>query len=87
MRKFIPIREEFGPFREPTLEEILSDPIVKAVMRADSVDPGRLTDLLDWIADELQADFPASLRASGHLGQRPSQISISARSAAALRGV
>lgn len=87
MRKVIPIREAFGPFREPTLAEILSDPIFKAVMRADSVDPGRLTDLLDWIADELQADFPTPFRASGHLGQHRSPISIPACSTAALRGV
>jgi hypothetical protein len=58
MRKVVPIREEFGRFREPTLQEILSDPIVEAVMRADSVDPGRLTDMLGWIADELQANVP-----------------------------
>jgi hypothetical protein len=58
MKTVIPIREEFGRFREPTLQDILSDPIVEAVMRADSVDPGRLADMLGWIADELQASVP-----------------------------
>ena len=58
MKTVIPIREESGRFREPTLHDILSDPIVEAVMRADSVDLGRLTDMLGWIADELQANVP-----------------------------
>ena len=56
MRKVIPIHEEFGRLPEPTLDELLSDPIVEAVMRANSVDRGRLTDMLGWIADELQAE-------------------------------
>jgi hypothetical protein len=71
MRKSIPIREEYARFREPTLEEMLSDPIVKAVMRADSVDPERLSDMLDWIADELQADSPASFNKPGHFESGP----------------
>jgi hypothetical protein len=32
--------------REPTLKEILADPITKAVMKADSVDLQELEDLL-----------------------------------------
>ena len=33
-------------FREPTLIEILSDPITKAVMNADAVDPAQLAVML-----------------------------------------
>ena len=79
MRTVIPIREEFGRFREPTLQDILSDPIVEAVMRADSVDPGRLNDMLGWIADELQANVPPPFPEAGHFGERRSPISMSAR--------
>jgi hypothetical protein len=32
--------------REPTLEDILSDPITKEVMKADSVDPHQLSAML-----------------------------------------
>lgn len=32
--------------REPTLEEILLDPVIKAVMQADAVDIGELQRLL-----------------------------------------
>jgi hypothetical protein len=39
--------------REPTLEEILSDPIVTALMRADSVDPRELGAMLGRIAEGL----------------------------------
>jgi hypothetical protein len=54
-RTAIPIREAFGRWREPTLDEILSDPIVEAVMRADSVDRTALEDMLQTIAQERQA--------------------------------
>ncbi len=37
-------------FREPTLSEILSDAIVKAVMDADGVDPNALEAMLRQIA-------------------------------------
>jgi hypothetical protein len=36
--------------REPTIAEILSDPIVKAVMKADGVDPSALEAQLARIA-------------------------------------
>ena len=39
-------------FREPTLAEILSEPIIKAVMRADCVDPEELNAMLSKIARE-----------------------------------
>jgi hypothetical protein len=38
---------------EPTLEDILSDPIVAAVMQADAVDVHELDELLSDIADRL----------------------------------
>jgi hypothetical protein len=82
MRKVIPIHEDLGLFHEPTLAEILSDPIVEAVMRADSVDLARLTDMLGWIADELQANVPNP--ACFGEGRRP--ISTLARAATASRG-
>ena len=34
--------EPFAWFREPTMEEMLSDPIVRALMAADNVDPKAL---------------------------------------------
>jgi hypothetical protein len=50
----IPIREERGSYREPTLEEILSDSIVEAVMQADAVDPDELDAMLARIARTLR---------------------------------
>jgi hypothetical protein len=41
--------------REPTLEEILADPITKAVMRADSVDLKELETLLRTLAARSRA--------------------------------
>jgi hypothetical protein len=79
MKTVIPIREEFGRFREPTLQDILSDPIVEAVMRADSVDPGRLNDMLGWIADELQANVPSPFPKPAIWGERQSPIPMPAR--------
>jgi hypothetical protein len=35
---------------EPTLQEILSDPIVVALMRADGVDPGEIEAMLSRIS-------------------------------------
>ena len=54
-----PDPREPGPFREPTLEEILSDSIVEALMRADAVDPRELRTLLREVANLREA-------ASGH---------------------
>ena len=47
----IPIRDASSAFREPTLEEILSDSIVEAVMRADDVNLGELRALLGKVAN------------------------------------
>jgi hypothetical protein len=38
---------EANTFREPTLAEMLSDPVIQSVMRADAVDPAELRALLD----------------------------------------
>jgi hypothetical protein len=54
----VPIREEQGLYREPTLDEILSDSIVEAVMRADAVDPDELGVMLGRIARTLRAVEP-----------------------------
>jgi hypothetical protein len=51
-------------------------------MRADSVDRARLTDMLGWIADELQANVPNP----GYFGEGRRPISTSACAAAASRG-
>ena len=52
----IPIREERNSYREPTLDEILSDSIVEAVMRADAVDPDELGAMLGRVARALRAE-------------------------------
>ena len=54
----IPIREEQGFYREPTLAEIMSDSIVEAVMRADAVDSDELHRMLGQIAGALRARSP-----------------------------
>ena len=54
----IPIREERDCYREPTLDEILSDSIVAAVMQADAVDPDQLGAMLGQIARMLRAAAP-----------------------------
>ena len=38
----VPIRDASRVFCEPTLEEILSDSIIEAMMQADGVDPHEL---------------------------------------------
>jgi hypothetical protein len=55
-RTVIPIREAAGPWPEPTLEELLSDPIVEAMMQADSVNRERLLDMLGDVTRALQAN-------------------------------
>ena len=55
----IPIRETPSTFREPTLDEILSDSIVTALMQADAVDPEELAAMLKTIARIRHADAPA----------------------------
>jgi hypothetical protein len=55
----IPIRQD--GFGEPTLEDILSDPITEAVMRADAVDVGQLAIMLHNVA---QARRPAAQTAA-----------------------
>lgn len=54
----IPIREESAAFREPTLQELLSDSIVEAVMKADAVDPAQLAAMLAGVARALRATPP-----------------------------
>jgi len=45
--------------REPTLSEMLSDPLIKLVMRADGVDPEKLRPQLRAVARSLER--PSSL--------------------------
>jgi hypothetical protein len=56
----IPIREERGSYREPTLDEILSDSIVEAIMQADAVDPDELGAMFGRIARTLRAAEPVT---------------------------
>jgi hypothetical protein len=51
----VPIRDVSQTFCEPTLDEILSDSIVQAVMRADVVDPNELRAELHKIAHARRA--------------------------------
>ena len=55
----IPIREAPSAYREPTLDEILSDSIVAALMQADAVNPEELTAMLRMIARTLRSATPA----------------------------
>jgi hypothetical protein len=48
-------RASFGWFREPTMEEMLSDPIVQAMMAADNVDPKGLERGLRSVAAMLKS--------------------------------
>ncbi|MGE5162519.1 MAG: hypothetical protein ACM3IH_00655 [Sphingobacteriales bacterium] len=48
-------------YREPSLEDILSDPITQAVISADGVDPGQLNTMLRCVAQK---------RRSAEAGQR-----------------
>jgi hypothetical protein len=51
--------------REPTLNEMLSDPLIKLVMRADGVDPEKLRPQLHAVARTL--GHPSSLPRSTEL--------------------
>ena len=53
-------------FREPSLEDMLSDSIVKAVMQADSVAPEELRALLSSIAHQRGVPRPNGPISSEH---------------------
>lgn len=42
-------------YREPTLEDLMSDSLVSAVMEADSVDPRELKLMLSQVAREMKS--------------------------------
>jgi hypothetical protein len=65
--KRIPIREEQGSYREPTLAEIMSDSIVEAVMRADDVDADELHRMLGQIAGALRTRSPVRPASIGEM--------------------
>jgi hypothetical protein len=44
-----------SPWREPTLKELLSEPIIMALMDADGVDPEELKAILGWISVQLRS--------------------------------
>ena len=55
-RTVIPIHDASSPWREPTLADILSDPIVEAMMTADLVDRRQLRQMLDGVTRTLRPD-------------------------------
>ena len=52
-------------YREPSLEEMLTDPIVRALMEADGVDPEEVEALLRSIAGSRGDDGARSARDFG----------------------
>ena len=60
-------------YREPTLTEMLSDNLVRSLMKADGVDPGELETMLRHVADRRSAEagvlpfFMSRLRADRRL--------------------
>jgi hypothetical protein len=59
------IRDWLTPsWREPTLKELLSEPIITALMDADGVDPEELKAILGWTSVQLRS------RSSGSAAQR-----------------
>ena len=63
----IPIREDQGSYREPTLAELMSDSIVETVMRADAVDSDELHRMLDRIAHAVRARTPVTPASTGEM--------------------
>ena len=59
-----PCGEPFVWFREPTMEEMLSDPIVRALMAADNVDPKALERRLISVASILASANRAADRSA-----------------------
>jgi hypothetical protein len=49
-------------WREPSLEDILSDPIIKAVIEADGVDTNELDAMLRRVAHKRRVGFSATTR-------------------------
>jgi hypothetical protein len=60
---------------EPSLADALSDPVVKAVMAADAVDPAALSALLREAASKLDADSRPS-RSAGTRASHTTSIPI-----------
>jgi hypothetical protein len=58
--------------REPTLNGLLSDPIVRAVMEADSVNPLELEEMLRRVAQRLR--IPSGQHQAGLTRQSRSTI-------------
>jgi hypothetical protein len=54
-------------YREPSLEEMLSDPIVRAMMDADGVDPHELGAMLKEVGRNLGAAHTADFHPHGWL--------------------
>ena len=60
------IRDWRAPrWREPTLKELMSEPIITALMDADSVDPAELKAILEETSVQLRSPRPRRWRRSG----------------------
>jgi hypothetical protein len=64
-RTIVPIRESSRPWHEPTLADLLGDPIVEAVMEADSVNRQQLREMLGDVARALRANRQSRSRPGG----------------------
>ena len=61
--------------REPTLEEILADSIVRAVMEADGVDPDALEAMLKGVSPHEQLTlYRPGLQSKGGVPEYPFQL-------------
>jgi len=73
-------------WREPSLAETLSDPVIRAVMAADAVDPAALAALLREAALKVESTLGPSRPAESEIdANRGSALSDAARSASRAR--
>ena len=62
---------------EPTLEELLSEPIIKALMDADGVDPDELKAILGWTSVQLRSRSKRLGRAAQTCGEASTSTELS----------
>jgi len=57
-RNALPLQNEGDPIMrsssEPTLHDLIADPLIRSVMKADQVDPGALEAMLRSLGDEIR---------------------------------
>jgi hypothetical protein len=74
-----------GSYDELTIDELLSDPVTHAVMKADGVDPSALAAMLRAMADTMEQGFDRSNRFAGD-GARCPCVSARSRNQSQLGG-